>query len=745
MKNFPIILKTVAILTCLLFLMVYGHYAFAQERTVITRIPGEINFDGIPDEEVWKKIKSFRFIMHEPNNGKVPVQKTDVRLCYDNSYLYLGASLYYSDHKMITSIGKTRDYASWDSDWIGISIDTYNDKQNMILLALNPNGIRTDAATKNDLQNGMNDINFSFNTFWDAKIQIIDSIWYSEIRVPFSSLRFQGNTDKVIMGITLWRNIANSTNPDYGRSTFPEISLTKGEMLPWKASMATEVEFEGLKSKKPIYLTPYILTGLNQYFNGDENKSKTDYKFETGADFKIGLTNNLTLDLTANTDFAQVEADLEQFNLTRFSLFFPEKRLFFQEKADVFDFSFNQSDNLFYSRNIGLYKGDPVRIYGGFRLTGRVGEWDIGLMDMQTAKYSDFPGENFGIFRTKKRVLNSNSFIGGMFTSRIDADGGRNMAYGADAKIRTFGDDYLTLKWAQTFNEDIKSEFLSFKPTQVYLSWERVRFKGLSYNLLFDWSGESYNPSVGIETRDNFFLKSGILRYGWLPGKSSILNQHQISTENTVYSNSVTGVFESFESKTGWLFYTRKTLSGSIDFIWSAEDLKTNFYIVNPDVFVPSGKYNFYSFKGSLYASNSKRSLTSNIALQAGSFYDGFRLSGSIAPSWNAGSSTIINLSYRIDHVSFSNRDQKYTNNIIGLRGRFMFTPKLSLTTYVQYNTFSNRIVTNARIRYNAKEGSDFYLVYNEGIDSSVRTNFLVDHSNENRTILLKYTYTFAL
>src|SRR3989339_319176 len=188
MKNFPIILKTVAILTCLLFLMVYGHYAFAQERTVITRIPGEINFDGIPDEEVWKKIKSFRFIMHEPNNGKVPVQKTDVRLCYDNSYLYLGASLYYSDHKMITSIGKTRDYASWDSDWIGISIDTYNDKQNMILLALNPNGIRTDAATKNDLQNGMNDINFSFNTFWDAKIQIIDSIWYSEIRVPFSSL-----------------------------------------------------------------------------------------------------------------------------------------------------------------------------------------------------------------------------------------------------------------------------------------------------------------------------------------------------------------------------------------------------------------------------------------------------------------------------------------------------------------------------------------------------------------------------
>lgn len=745
MKNLPIIIKTVVILTSSLFLMAHDHCAFAQEGTVITRIHGGINFDGIPDEEVWKGIKNYRFIMQEPNNGKVPVQKTDVRLCYDDSYLYLGASLYYHDQKMITSIGKTRDYAAWDSDWIGISIDTYNDKQNMILLALNPNGIRTDAATKNDLQNGMNDINFSFNTFWDAKTRIVDSVWYSEIRVPFSSLRFQGNTDKVIMGITLWRNIANSANPDYGRSTFPEISATKGDMLYWRASMAAEAEFEGLKSKKPVYLTPYILTGLNQFFDGNANKSKTDYKFDAGADFKIGLTNNLTLDLTVNTDFAQVEADQEQFNLTRFSLFFPEKRLFFQEKADVFDFSFNQSDNLFYSRNIGLYNGEPVRIYGGLRLTGRVGDWDLGLMDMQTAKYSDLPSENFAILRTKRRVFNSNSFIGGMFTSRIAANGVRNLAYGADGKIRLFGDEYLTMKWAQTFNEDIKNEFLSFKPTQIYLSWERVKFKGLSYNLLLDWSGENYNPAVGIETRDNFFLKSGILRYGWLPGKNSLLNQHQLSTENTVYSNSVSGAFESFESKTGWLFYTKKTLSGSFNFIWSIEDLKTNFYIVNPDVFVPSGKYNFYSFSGNLYASNAKRSLSSNMILQAGSFYDGFKFSGYFSPSWNAGSSIIITASYRIDQVSFSVRNQKYTNNIIGLRGRFMFTTKLSLTTYVQYNTFSNRIVTNARIRYNAKEGSDFYLVYNEGIDSSVKANFLVDHSNENRTILLKYTYTFAL
>ena len=167
---------------------------------------------------------------------------------------------------------------------------------------------------------------------------------------------------------------------------FPAIPPNWGEMSTWKPSQAQEVEFEGLRARKPIYVAPYVLTGFSR--NNDLNDPETAYirtdtpKFDLGLDVKYGLTNNLTLDLTANTDFAQVEADDDEVNLSRFSLFFPEKRLFFLERAGIFDFSFGEYNQLFYSRRIGISDEDPVRIYGGARLIGRIGPWDVGFFDM---------------------------------------------------------------------------------------------------------------------------------------------------------------------------------------------------------------------------------------------------------------------------------------------------------------------------------------------------------------------------
>lgn len=727
-----------------LLLLSLNRQSFTQESRTKPFISVGINFDGIPDEEIWNSVESFPLVMHYPNNGKIPEQKTDVRLFFDNTYLYLGASMYYTDPGMITRIGKTRDYASWESDWIGISLDTYNDKENMIVFAVNPNGIRTDATTMNDLINGMKDINFNFNTFWDAISKVNGNLWQAEIRIPLSSLRFQGNSDKVTMGIIILRGIANSDNPDYGQATWPLVPQTKGTFLYWKASMGAEVDFPGLKSKKPAYLTPYLMGGINRFYDSDALKAETEYKYEAGVDFKYGLTNNLTMDITANTDFAQVETDQEQFNLTRFSLFFPEKRLFFQEKSDVFDFSFNSYDNLFYSRNIGLYNGNPVRIYGGLRLTGRIGEWDLGFLDMQTAKFEDLSSQNFGILRTKRKILNQKSYLGGIITSKLGAEGTFNIAYGIDSRMNLFGDDYLTLKWAQTFRDNADNNILSVNPSHAYFKWEKKRIKGFNYEFLLDWSGENYVPGIGLETRDNFFLKGAILRYGWLPGNESPLNSHYIFTESNFYNSSVDGSLESAMSVAGWSFVTKKTTEGQLYLSWELEDLKETYFIVDPDVFIPQGRYNFFSLYGYLYTALSDRSLSLSLTTEAGTYYDGNKISFSLQPGLNIGSGLMIDGNYRIDRVYFSDRSQKYTNNIFGLRSTFMFTTKLTLTTYVQYNTFSNRIIANARVRYNTREGSDFYIVYNEGINSSVKPNFLTDHENENRTFLLKYTYTFA-
>lgn len=718
--------------------------ADAQAKRVIPFITGGINFDGIPDEETWTKFENFPLIMYSPKNGKIPGQKTDIRLFFDEIYLYMGVSAYYNAAGMISRIGKTRDYADWNTDWIYIALDTYNDKQNMMLFAVNPNGIRTDGTTKNNMINGMYDVNFNFNTFWDAKVKIVDNVWYSEIRIPLSSLRFQGIPGKVTMGIILLRTIANAKDPDYGQATFPEIPQTKGIYQFWRASMSEEVEFIGLKSKKPVYFTPYVLGGINRIYDNNVSAPENEYKYEPGADFKLGVTNNLTMDVTANTDFAQVEADQEQFNLTRFSLFFPEKRLFFQEKSDVFDFPFFSDNNLFYSRKIGLYNGNPVRIYGGLRLSGRIGNWDLGAMDMQTAGFEELPGQNFGVIRTKKRILNQNSFVGGIITSKIGTDGTYNLAYGVDTKLNIFGDDYLTIKWAQTFQDEAENKPFSVKPANIYLRWGKNRNEGFIYAFLLDWSGKNFNPGMGLELRDNFFYKSATLHYGWLPGKGSPFNSYNIFIKSSMYNSSLDNSLESVANQAGWNFITKKTTEGYIYLNWEIEDLRDTFFISEPGVFVPRGRYNSFFVNGNLYTTSPGRILSLTLTPEAGTYYDGYKLSASLQPGLNIGSGIMISGDYRIDKVVFNKREIKYTNNIFGLKSLFMFTTKLSLTTFIQYNTFSHQIIANARLHYNPHEGSDFYIVYNEGINASKRINFLINQEKEIRTILFKYTYTFA-
>ena len=222
-----------------------------------------------------------------------------------------------------------------------------------------------------------------------------------------------------------------------------------------------------------------------------------------GLDLKYNLTPNLTLDVTANTDFAQVEADDQQINLTRFSLFFPEKRQFFQERAGIFDFDTGeQSSRLFHSRRIGLVDGTPIRILGGARVVGRINEWDIGFLNMQTARQDGLPTENFGVLRVRKKAFNEYSTVGGMVTSRLDEDGTYNVVYGLDGIVRMFGDEYLTLKWVHSFDETrINQENYSpLNAGRAVFNWTRRKIEGLNYDLGITWSRSRLSPWHGIHT-----------------------------------------------------------------------------------------------------------------------------------------------------------------------------------------------------------------------------------------------------
>ncbi len=352
-----------------LILLLFCYYSKAQERYIIPKIDAEIVFDCKPDEEIWLEIPSLPFIMHQPVYGKEPSEKTECMIFFNDDYLYVGANIYYTDISFMASVGKQRDYFSMKCDWFGIHLDSFNDNENGMAFYTNPNGLRFDATVKNDASAGLEDINISWNTFWDVSTSHDHGGWYMEMRIPVSSLRFQDEDGFVEMGLTVVRFIPKKSEV----ITFPPID-PKHENSYWKPSLAAPIELIGLRPGKPIYLTPYLIGGIQQ--NHFLNEAETSYereitpKLDAGLDFKYGLTKNLTLDLTLNTDFAQVEADEQQINLTRYSIFFPEKRPFFLEKSDVFDFDLLGGNKLFYSRRIGLHEGSVVRIIGGARVTG---------------------------------------------------------------------------------------------------------------------------------------------------------------------------------------------------------------------------------------------------------------------------------------------------------------------------------------------------------------------------------------
>ncbi len=733
------------------FLVITGlfpFYCLAQNSEPLTaelpykvpKVSGKITFNGIPDEALWESIDALPLTMYRPAFGEAPTEKSIIKIAYDDEYFYASARFFYQDPEQIRAIGKKRDYMSFAPDWFGITMDSFYDKENAFIFGINPNGARIDGTIKNDLLID-SDINFSWNTFWDAETVMRENGWSVEVRIPFSSLRFQTVEGKTRMGFIIMRSVAAKNET----VTWPAVS--PDFIYPfWKPSLGKLIEFEGLEPKKPVYVSPYVTAGIGQV--NELNDSGTDYemhstfKKDAGLDVKFSLSNNLTTDLTINTDFAQVEADNQVINLTRYSLFFPEKRNFFLEKADVFDFSLLGYSNLFYSRRIGLYNGNPVRIYGGLRLTGRVGKWDVGLLNMQTEKFAENPSENFGAARLKRKVFNPNSFVGGIVTTRIGTDGSYNVAYGLDGLFRVFGDDYLTLKWAQTFENEFDAKVLDTAPARFISRWQRRKETGFGYDFIYSWSGERFNPGVGFEIKHNYHGPEATFHYGWLPGKNSFLRFHKIMISGNTWLNTVTGDHETTNALVQWNFEAKDGPLWSLSALWNRETLPGDLILGNGQARVPEGEYSFTNFSAR-YETSSAHAFSIWCFANGGNFFDGTNLSFSTSPYLKIGTDFDIGLFYRIDRVEFAERSIEFTNHIVRLNGLMTLSTKTSLSAFVQYNTAIDGMIGNIRFRYNPRDGNDLYLVYDEGLNFNRTREIPALPLSAARTVLLKYTYTF--
>ena len=644
----------------------------------LQRIAEPPRIDGRVDEAVWSGIDPFPLTTYSPTYRGEKSTRTEIRVAYDDNYIYAAGHFYVNDLSDMRANSLQRDGWSGD-DTFGIVLDTFNDNESALWFYTTPLGLRADGAVSNDAEGGFN---FDWNSFWDAASTITDEGWFSEIRIPFTSLGFQVEDGEAVFGMSVYRWLTTTNE----RHLFPDISpeFNNGFRKP---SQMQDVILEGIERRNPLYVSPYVLGGGNQF--AELNEAGTDYELdgdpsrEIGLDLKYNLTPNLTLDLTANTDFAQVEADDQQINLTRFSLFFPEKRQFFQERAGIFDFDTGGArSRLFHSRRIGLVNGEPVRVLGGARVVGRINAWDVGFLNMQTARQDGLPSENFGVLRLRKQAFNAYSTVGGMVTSRLDEDGTYNVAVGLDGIVRVAGDEYLTLKWVQSFDEaHVDSDDYKFlDASRAVFNWTRRKIEGLSYDLGLTWSGSNYLPGLGFTRRADFTHVSPDVNYQYFTDESSPLRRYWIGNWTSAYFRNVDGTVESFWAHPFYWFELKNGATFLISTDHFYEDVLAPFSLAE-DVEVPTGSYWFHDVW--LEAGSPEGwQFRPEVEFISGSFYDGWRTSFAPGLAWNISKHLELGASYGLNVIRFPDRDQRFTAHLPSLRIRAALNTHFSAASF---------------------------------------------------------------
>ena len=698
-------------------------------RAVRTDEP--VRMDGRLDDAAWQKAEVIdNLIQREPDEGKPITETTEIRILYDDEYLYIGVVCNDSQPDKIVASEMRRDAPLQDNDYFEIYLDTYHDHRNATYFMTNPLGARRDALIREEGSR----INWDWDGLWHSKTQRDNRGWTIEIAIPFYTLRFQTARTQT-WGVNFGRHIARKREEAY----WAPIVRDLGYFGKYKISFFGNLTgLEGLKKGKRLHLMPYVIGGGIQ----EEDKDSLSASGDIGLDLKYRLTSNITADVTINTDFAQVEADLEQFNLTRFSLFFPEKRGFFLEGADlfyvgeVFDPFEPPGMRFFYSRTIGLSEdGEEIPVMGGVRVTGKTGSYSLGILDMLTDRitYTEDDEDvhiermNHAVFRLKRDFLEK-STIGAMVMSRDSLDSSDynrgavfdvNLAFGQSFRVegfigKTFSPGSEGQDWAgnldMIFNSDLFSGRLNYTDIGENFNSEmgyvpRVDMRKLRANF-----GVGPRPRV-FNLRQSFFFVDLIY-----------LENHSGQLESRFQS---LGTFNIFQN--GSIFY--------LGYVQSYEFLEDSFEI-REDVFIPDGIHRFNFFSGFFHSDRSKKiSLRANTNL--GGFYNGslYRLNASGFIKF----SKHLNVEFIYDYNNFDLpiKGGKFSTNIAAARIIYSFTPELYAKAYLQYNDEDDVFKSNFLIRWIYKPGANIYFIYNETREAGEQTRL------QDRVVMVKMTFLF--
>jgi len=675
------------------------------------------------------------FRQQEPNAGELAIEQTQMWVFFDDRNVYVAARMLDSQPERLVANDMRRDGNNmYQNENFSVVFDTFQDRRTAFYFMTNPLGAIRDGMVLDE-----NNTNYDWNTVWDAKAIRDETGWTTEMVIPFKSLRYPTGREQT-WGINA-RRWERRINEQSLLSISPPGSLPNNA-LQRLAAEATLVGMEVPPPSRNIELKPYGVSNLTtNRLATPPVSNKVDR--DIGIDAKYGITSNVTLDLTVNTDFAQVEIDEQQVNLTRFSLFFPEKRDFFLEGQGIFDFANTGGGNgfrppdvpiMFFSRRIGLDGGQPVPIKGGARLTGRIGRTSLGLLDIQT---DDGPVDaslgrplaqatNFIVARVKRDILRRSS-VGVIATRRSPrtAATGSSELFGIDTNWNFFENVQGGTYWARsatpgsTGDESSYRGYFRYLHDRYGLEAERMRV------------GDAFNPEAGYVPRPDVTRTDVLARFS--PRIRSIRSLRKlewnaevdrfVNGSDILETRVASGTFRIDFSSSDQLMITFRN-----DYEFLSEPFR-----ISGGPRLPIGAYEFN--EGVLqYNVGPQRPVSGRFTLTAGEFYSGRRQQFEYSGRVKGTTQLAFDPRILVSHISLP--EGSFTTKLVGTRTTFAINPHMFVSALVQYNSSLNTLESNIRWRWEYQSGSDLFVVYTDGRDTTApRSAALV-----NRGLALKAT-----
>ena len=739
---------------CLIACLAFSSPAFSQEHLhdppaspkpqspPAARIAGErpsieavkttdaIKVDGVLDEASWSSAPIVdRFIQQEPQEGQAASDRTEVRMIYDAGHLYIGVRAFASLAVSATEMRRDADRL-FDEDNFQVILDTFHDSRNGYMFLTTPLGAKLEQQIFDEGEGGGRggtaNINRNWDGVWDAAAKITSDGWTAEIEIPFSTVRFVPK-DAQVWGVNFQRHTRRKNESALWAPLPKAYTLTR-------VSMAGELRgLSGISRGLDLRLKPFLVGGMHNVQASAANQT-TDGIHDIGLDARYGLTAGLNMDVTINTDFAQVEVDEQQVNLSRFGLFYPEKRDFFLENSNFFTmgtasaFTTTQvQTDLFFSRRIGLSDaGTPLPLRGGVRVAGKSGRNNIGALDIQTGDAFGVPGANFFVGRYSRDIF-KRSRVGAIFINKDSANSALfNRTMGVDANIAPSANMQVQSYIAKTETPGKQGEDMAF--------FGRVAYRDTKWNLYLNYLDiqKNFNAEAGFVQRTG--IRTTKAHFGPTPrpkkGNVKLFEPMYVLTYTTDQSNRLVG------RQHHLMLGTTLRDDTFINVIYQETlDVLDRPFRIRPNVTIPVGSYDMKEWIFTVNTSPGRR-LYQRATVSPVDFYGGSRLNLSAAAGVRASSRFSTELQYNRNDVKMPWGN--FLVNLSTLRVDYTFSPRMTIRSLTQYNTSSHEISNNVRFNFIYRPGSDIYVVYNDLSQTGLPADIF---GKKDRQVVLKATY----